>query len=247
MIAIEFKSHNNMKQTILSLAAVLFCLAAASCGSSDKPTLTSERDTLSWAMGESLARSAQQGFYDFDIELVRQAVAYTLDNKGEQPLDEETYGNALSYINYLVVRQQRKQSMETKERSQMSEAEYFKKLEAENPNVKKTKSGFYYEVLREGKGPNAKKGLRVSFDFRAYYMLSGEKFEETYGNRPSVVHAVGNPMFPGLQEAFTMMNAGSQYRFYFPNECAFGTVGSDNIPPYTPLIYEVELHEIYKD
>ena len=54
-------------------------------------------------------------------------------------------------------------------------------------------------------------------------------------------------MFPGLIEAFQLMNAGSIYRFYFPYQVAFGAQGSGNIPGYTPLIYEVEVHELYPD
>ena len=47
-------------------------------------------------------------------------------------------------------------------------------------------------------------------------------------------------MFHGLQ----LMPAGSKYRFYFPYETCRNV---DDLPPYTPVIYEVELHEIFKD
>ena len=78
-------------------------------------------------------------------------------------------------------------------------------------------------------------------------MLTGEPYDQTYGKRDPIVHVVGEPMFPGLIEAFQLMNAGSIYRFYFPYQVAFGAQGSGNIPGYTPLIYEVEVHELYPD
>ena len=53
-------------------------------------------------------------------------------------------------------------------------------------------------------------------------------------------------MFPGLIEAFQIMNSGSIYRFYFPYQLAFGPQGSGSIPGYTPMIYEIELHSIAK-
>ena len=125
--------------------------------------------------------------------------------------------------------------------------EFFAKLEAENPNVKKHKSGFYYECLQAGKGPNAEFARRISFDYKGILMFTGEVFDQTYGQRPPIVTVLGNPMFPGLQDALQMMNAGSKYRFYFPYQLAFGERGTTSVPPYSPLIYEVELHEILKD
>ena len=51
-------------------------------------------------------------------------------------------------------------------------------------------------------------------------------------------------MFQGLLLGMQLMNAGSKYRFYFPHQLVTGATG---IPPYTPVSYEVELHEIYND
>jgi FKBP-type peptidyl-prolyl cis-trans isomerase len=75
--------------------------------------------------------------------------------------------------------------------------------------------------------------------------MTGQPYDQTYGKRDPIVHVIGTPMFPGLIEAFQLMNAGSRYRFYFPYQVCFGARGSDGIPPFTPMIYEVELHEIY--
>ena len=42
------------------------------------------------------------------------------------------------------------------------------------------------------------------------------------------------------------MNAGSRFRFYFPSDKAFGPQGDlqAGIPPYSTMIYEVELHKV---
>ena len=47
--------------------------------------------------------------------------------------------------------------------------------------------------------------------------------------------------------ALLLMNAGSVYRFYFPYQLAFGEKGTGGIPPYAPMIYEIELHDAYND
>jgi FKBP-type peptidyl-prolyl cis-trans isomerase len=42
------------------------------------------------------------------------------------------------------------------------------------------------------------------------------------------------------------MSVGSKYRFYIPSGLAYGPQGSGPIPPYSPLIFEVELLGITK-
>lgn len=236
-----------MKKTVLLLTSCVV-LFLASCGghSGETPLLKNEQDTLSWAMGRSLAETAQGDFFDFNTDIVRQAFENTLNNKG-QALDDTTYQVACQYIAFLAQKYQRDAMMKSTSDIQQKEAEYFAQLEKENANVRKAPEGYYYEMVRAGKGPNAQKGKRIKFDFKGYHMLTGELFEETYGHRDPIIHVLGNPMFPGLQSAITHMNAGSIYRFYFPQSLAFGANGSEGVPPYTPVIYEVELHEIYND
>ena len=105
--------------------------------------------------------------------------------------------------------------------------------------------GFYYEVLKEGTGRKAEPGLIIDFDYKGTF-TNGQIFDQTYGNRSSIVHLVDESLMPGLREGFCMMKAGSTYRFYFPCEMAFGAKGTDDIPPFTTVIYEVELHDVHE-
>lgn len=200
-------------------------------------------DTISWAMGAWLAQTLTSGFYDFDANVVSLAFNHTLDG-GENKLDEVSFGAACQHLAQLAQDNFEKVAEQAEQKAVTNEADYFKKLEADNPNVKKSPEGYYYEVLREGNGPNAEPGLRVKFDFQSWEMLSGKELEKTYGNREPIVHVLAQPMFPGLLSGMQLMNAGSKFRFYFPYKLVSGANG---VPAYTPVIYEVELHEIYKD
>lgn len=226
------------------IPAILILTLLASCGSNpENVTLRNEQDTLSWAMGMSLAQTAQSGFYQFDEDLMRQAFENTLKG-GKQPIDEQAYESAREYIGFLVMQHGRKQSQIASTNADSIQAECFARLTAEKPNLQKAPEGYYYEVLRKGKGPNAKIGLRIRLDFKAVNMLSGEVIEQTYGVREPIIHVLDQPMFEGLLYGLQQMNAGSQYRFYFPYQLVRGANG---VPAYTPVIYEVELHEIYPD
>lgn len=260
-----------MKKTLTPLASP--CLLAAllfasflfpSCGNSQNTKIDTEkapvtqlksiRDSLSWGYGQQLALTIlNTEFFDtaFNKDLVLEAFAYTLQGGKQNLLEDEMAGDIAQFAvmqNYSIMQHKAKLYVTQVDSLQRV---YFANLEKNNPNVKRCQLGdfaFYYEVLTPGKGPNAGLAERIRFDYRSFNLLTGAPIDQTYGNREPIVHVVGSPMFPGLIEAFQKMNAGSIYRFYFPHQLAFGAEGSgDVIPPYTPVIYEIELHEIYKD
>lgn len=230
---------NDMKQKLSILAAAALTLTA--CNNST-PKLENMTDSVSWIMGENVGRTLTEGnVIDIDNEVFMQAVRHTLEGK-EQPLSEEAYNEGLQIIMQMAQMQMMKEQEATRSATTGSQEDYFRQLEANNPNIKKHESGFYYEVIKEGKGRKAKYGDNVSFDYRSYLMLSGEPFDQTYGQREPISHVVGEPMFRGLIEGLQLMNPGSIYRFYFPYQLAFGKKGANGIPGYTPFIYEVEMH-----
>ena len=241
-----------MKKTILNslrskfsiLYFLVLLLLTASCSNkAENVTLRNQQDTLSWAMGMSLAQTANGGFYNFDNETVLKAFKSTLDGE-KQPLTDEAYNAACQYLAFLVEKKNREMAEIQTRTAEQTQEEIFAKLTKDNPNIKKAPEGYYYEVLREGKGPKAKIGKRIRFDFKGVNLVNNQLIEQTYGQRESIIHVLDRPMFQGLLLGMQLMNAGSKYRFYFPHQLVTGATG---IPPYTPVSYEVELHEIYND
>jgi len=234
-----------MKKILIPFAAIVVLFAATSCGSkSENVVLATQQDTLSWAMGMSLAETAKGDFYSFDQKRVQQAFESAL--KGEkQPLDDETYRAACNYIAFMVAQQQRAAAETNAKNADKVQEEYFGKLTQEKGNaLKKSDKGFYYEVIKAGSGARAKAGQRIKFDFRSINALTGDTVTQTYGNREPIVHVIAQSMFPGMFNGLQLMSAGSKYRFYFPYETCQNV---EDLPAYTPVIYEIELHEIYKD
>jgi len=229
---------------LITLTALALAATLQSCkGKAESFPLNDERDSLSWAMGMSLAQTAQSNFYDFDKEIVLRAFESYL-NKEDQPLNTDQYNLACQQISQLATLAGRQSAQQQSAQSTERQEKLFAQLTAENPAIKQAPEGFYYEVLREGKGPKATLGKRVKFDFKGSNLYSGELIEQTYGKRDAIVHVLGKPMFEGLIEGMQLMNEGSKYRFYFPYQ---KVVGANGIPPYTPVVYEIELHNIFND
>lgn len=252
-------------KTPITITATLLLLLLTACGGpqTDAPYridtaqspsshLNSVRDSLSWGYGQYLALALQGEYFDtaFDKDILIEAFVYTLRGGQHNLLDDVTAQGIAQYANtyYGALMQHKARTIAANVDS--LQHTYFANLQDNNPNVKSHRMGetsFYYEVLKPGKGPKAQYAQRIRFDYKSFNLLSGQPIDQTYGNREPIVHVVGTPMFPGLIEAFQLMNAGSIYRFYFPYQLAFGAEGADDlIPPYTPVIYEIELHELYE-
>lgn len=238
------KHYTRATRTALALLPVLLGLALASCSNkAETTTLRNQQDSLSWAMGMSLAQTTQGGFYDFDNETILKAFKSAL--KGEkQPLSDQAYNEACQYIAFLVEKHAHEVAENQARTADQRQDELFAKLTKEKPDLNKAPEGFYYEVLREGHGTKAAIGKRIRFDFKGINMANNQVIEQTYGQREPIVHVLGKPMFQGLISGIQLMNAGSKYRFYFPHQLV---TGANGVPPLTPVIYEVELHEIYND
>lgn len=232
-----------MKKTLLAVTAAGLLLMS-SCKNNEMPTLTTQQDSLSWVMGQTIASGlVQTKAIAFNSEVVTAAIKHTLDGK-PQPMDDQTVQSISEYIAFTLANHEIKQNQEQKTVAEDKEKGMFEKLLAEKPNLKKAPAGFYYEVIKEGKGKKADFAEVVTIDYRSFVMETGEKYDQTYGQRPPITTTVGNQMFPGLREGLQLMNAGSIYRFYFPSQLAFGAQALEGLPPYTAMIYEVELHEI---
>lgn len=230
-----------MKKIYL-IAAAAAMLSLSACHHST-PKLENLQDTLSWAMGKSLAEGLVLSNEDqFDVDVVLAAVEATLKGK-QQPLDDETYNQAVRYLQGQLIMQSQNKAFKQDANAQKAEQEAFANFEQKHPNAIKHESGFYYEVVKEGTGRKAKFADVVNFDYRGYNMLTNQIADQTYGQREPIQHVVGKPMFPGLIEGFQLMNAGAIYRFYFPSKL-YIPGGTESIPANTPVIYEVELHKI---
>ncbi len=241
-----------MKKAFFTAACLSMMALAVSCQDGNKivvktdknPELQSTIDSLSWAMGFSIAQSIAGTGIEPNREILFEAICATLDSRQQALTEDQTYHLLNNIERIASTANSAKLENELKEVREREEA-YFKELTKNNPNVIKCDKGFYYEVLKEGKGEKASIGQVVTFDYKGS-LTNGQVFDQTYGNRDAITHIVGEPMFPGLVEGMCLMNEGSTYRFYFPSEMAFGRNGGDMIPANSIVIYEVELHNIRK-
>ena len=115
-----------------------------------------------------------------------------------------------------------------------------------NPKVKVTPSGLQYEVMKEGKGskPNSTSKVKVHYHGTT---PNGEVFDSSVKRGEPASFGL-NQVIPGWTEGLQLMSTGAKYKFYIPQELAYGANPQPGSPikPYMPLVFEVELLAIEK-
>ena len=122
--------------------------------------------------------------------------------------------------------------------------EEFMAKNAKNPNVKTTKSGVQYEILKSAKGDKPKPESIIVLNYKAY-LLDGTVFDETYSAKMPAHLSMIN-LIDGLQEGLLMMDTGSKYKFVIPSDLAYGNEGMEKIPGGSTVIFEAELLKVLK-
>jgi FKBP-type peptidyl-prolyl cis-trans isomerase FklB len=116
---------------------------------------------------------------------------------------------------------------------------------AKKPGVKTTASGLQYEVLKDGSGAKPTLQSKVKVHYHGT-LIDGKVFDSSV-NRGEPITFPLNGVIQGWQEGVQLMPVGSKYRFYIPYNLAYGERGAGaNIPPYSALIFDVELLAIEK-
>ena len=112
-----------------------------------------------------------------------------------------------------------------------------------------TESGLQYEVLKMGKGKKPAATDRVKVHYHGT-LINGDVFDSSVERGEPIVFGL-NQVIAGWTEGVQLMPVGSKFKFYIPQELGYGkeeqsTVGAKNyIPPYSTLIFDVELYDVY--
>ena len=117
-----------------------------------------------------------------------------------------------------------------------------KVLENLTSEMKKTNSGLYYKITKEGTGSFPSKGDKVSVHYKGT-LLDGTVFDSSYQRNQPIEFDIGlGQVIPGWDEGIMLLNKGAGARFVIPSNLAYGSRGAGGIiPPNSTLIFEVEL------
>jgi FKBP-type peptidyl-prolyl cis-trans isomerase FklB len=107
-----------------------------------------------------------------------------------------------------------------------------------------TASGLQYQVIKKGNGPLPTDTSRVKVNYVGT-LIDGTEFDSSakHGGESELYL---NGVIKGWSEGLQLMPVGSKYKFFIPQELAYGVQGQGQIKPFSALIFEVELVSIEK-
>ena len=124
---------------------------------------------------------------------------------------------------------------------------YIKSLEAAGDTLEPTASGMYYIETLEGTGEQAVVGKYAKVRYKGS-LIDGTVFDTNIDNGKdpfSFIIGVDN-VIQGWHEGIAYMKVGGQATLIIPSDLGYGDREVSTIPPYSTLIFEVELIEVYE-
>lgn len=117
-------------------------------------------------------------------------------------------------------------------------SEYFKN---NNITAKETASGLNYVIIKEGNGEKPSVGTLIKVHYTGK-LLDGTVFDSSVNRNEPFQFVLGiGQVIPGWDEGLQLLSKGSKAVLYIPYYLAYGDRGAGTIPPFSTLIFEVEL------
>jgi FKBP-type peptidyl-prolyl cis-trans isomerase FklB len=199
-------------------------------------------DSVSYLVGMNIGASVMKDFSEVNMNLLIKGLQDAMTNQAPMCSDP---GNAM-LNNFFQQKQQLAQAEEEKNAmAYKAVGEEFLANNAKRKGVKVTESGLQYEVLKEGKGPHPTATSKVKVHYHGT-TPEGVVFDSSVERGEPISFGL-DQVIKGWTEGVQLMKAGAKYRFYIPQELAYGPSSpSPTIKAYMPLVFEVELIEIEK-
>ncbi len=231
-----------MKTSNILAVAVATILIASCTTSQNAPikTLETELDSVSYAVGMSMAAQIKSNFSDIEQDYFFQGFRNGMDSTN-LAIEFKDINTVLSP--FFQERQQA--AAAEKAQAQFGDvkkaSEAFLAANAKKKGVVTTASGLQYKVLTKGSGASPVATDKITFHYHGT-TIDGTVFDSSIDRKKSVTYGV-NQLIKGWVEGLQLMQVGAKYMFYVPQELAYGATppGGGVIKPFMALVFEVEL------
>jgi len=239
---------------IKNLVVAAITVTMVSCGNQVKEvkSLETALDSVSYAVGLSMSSQLKSNFSEVNKSILSQGIRNGLDSTNLL-IEAKDIQKVLS--GYFQKKQQ--SQMKEKQAAAAKEAEVkfaenkkagedFLAANKLKAGVKTTASGIQYIIMKEGSGEApAGPATKVKVHYHGTN-LEGKVFDSSVDKGTPATFGL-NQVIKGWTEGVQLMNEGSKYKFFIPQELAYGAKqrGAD-IKPFSTLIFEIELLEVIK-
>ena len=105
----------------------------------------------------------------------------------------------------------------------------------------RTASGLQYRVIAEGEGGTPGEA-DIAFVTYTGRLPDGKVFDSNEGQQPAPFPVAEGATIKGFSEGLKLMRKGGRYRLRIPPQLGYGEKGSGDIPPNSPLEFDIVMH-----
>lgn len=162
---------------------------------------------------------------------------------GEDPiyLDVKIYGLLKKTEFEKLKAEYDAQLAERRDQEKTEIEEYLQK----NPGLKQDDLGYYLKSVKKGTGDKVEPLQTVKVHYTGRF-VDGTEFDSSEGGDPFAFTVGAGQVIPGWDAVVSSMKVGDKVTVLLPSDLAYGE-GTRGIPPYTPLVFDIELLEIVKE
>lgn len=215
-----------------------------SCNSQKKEvtSLKTEIDSASYALGLDMALKVKANFNEANTELFLQGYRNGIDSTNLL-IDQKDLN---AFLSAFFQKQQQEKTIKDAEKNFGAIKKAGEDFLAENrvkSGIVTTQSGLQYEILQKGSGDNVLSTSKIKIHYHGT-LIDGTTFDSSV-DRKEPFESIANQFIPGFNEGLLLMNKGAKYRFFIPQELAYGMQQkSQEIKPFSALIFTVEVLEV---
>ncbi|MFZ6051136.1 FKBP-type peptidyl-prolyl cis-trans isomerase [Halocola ammonii] len=219
---------------ILSIGA----LALASCtqpkGGMKDANLETTQDSLAYAWGVAMSDNmAKNDIKDLDVDIMIAGLQDHWDDDSAKISVEDAQN---------IMRREMMARQKAAEEEAKAEGKRFLDENRQKEGIQETESGLQYKVLQEGDGKSPDASDQVTVHYHGT-LIDGTVFDSSVDRGQPATFRL-NQVIPGWTEGVQLMKEGAKYRFFIPQNLAYGPRGQGDIEPFSTLIFDVELIEV---
>lgn len=199
-------------------------------------------DKVSYALGLGIGRQlSQMGAEGLNIDDFAQSIKDVIEGREPQISDAEAQTIVKEFFENQEKKQRAAAAEKYKENKQKGEAWLADNAKKEGVTV--LPSGLQYQVIKEGTGRQPKATDAVVCHYKGM-LIDGTLFDSSIQRGEPATFPL-NGVIAGWTEGLQLMKEGAKYRFFIPYNLAYGEHGAgQQIPPFSALVFDVELIEV---
>jgi FKBP-type peptidyl-prolyl cis-trans isomerase len=192
-----------------------------------------EKIDRSYAYGLVIGSDLRDTGIEFDYSAFTQGLRDSLEGLDSRITVDEAI---------LLVQEAYQAAMERRIEENRLKEILFLEENGKRQGVLTTESGLQYEAVQRagGEKPGPRAVVRVHYEGK---FVDGTIFDSSY-ERGEPAEIPLDRVIPGWTEGLQLMGVGDTFTLYLPSRLAYGENGGGTIPPYSPLIFKVELLDI---